>query len=200
MTYVVRRVVGCLIVIGVLSGCGGPAGQASSAATTSSTPTRSVPPASGAGCADAGDLGDVADKGFVDALKKIPTTSTFATYAALDATRATKLNALEGVTAFVPVDSAWSAIDATQAQQLADPSWQGAAVEYALVPQTFLPEDFAAGKTGAMPTYRAVGAILAGGRNGESIVLNGVATVICGPVRFGGGLLYLTDRVLLPSA
>ncbi|WP_194291395.1 fasciclin domain-containing protein [Cumulibacter manganitolerans] len=200
MTYLVRRVVGCLMLLGVLSACGGPGGAVSSAATTSGTPTRSAPPASGAGCAEAGELGDLADKGFVDALKKIPTTSTFATYAALDPTRAKKLNALQGVTAFVPVDSAWSAVDATQAQQLADPAWQGAAVEYALVPQTVLPEDVAAGKTGAMPTYRAVGATLAGGRNGDSIVLNGVATVICGPVAFGGGLLYLTDRVLLPSS
>ena len=199
MSYAVRRVLVGVFLLAVLAACGGP-GTAKSAATTSTTPSRPVPQPAGAGCAEAGDLAQLADKNFVDALKAIPSAATFASYATLDSTRVKKLNAVRGVTAFVPLDSAWTHLDATQAQQLADPMWQGAAVEYALVPELVLPEDFAAGKTGAMPTYRSASATLSGVQAGEGVVLNGVANVVCTSIAFDGGLIYLTDRVLVPNA
>lgn len=199
MTLGVRsRVLGVLLAAATLGGCGGP-GE-SPAPSSSSSASRSTPPPGGSNCADAGDISALADLGLVDALKKMPGTTTFAGYASLDEARVKKLNALWGVTVFVPVDAAFGSLDQTQVAQLADPAWQAAAVEYAIVAGTFLPEDFASGKAQAMPTFRAAGAVLSAGQSGGTTVINGTAKAICTALPFDGGLIYLTDRVLLPPS
>lgn len=200
MPHAARRAIAAALLLSALTGCSGPR-EVTPAQSSSTVTQRSTPPPSGGGCADAGDLSALADEGFIDALKAMPATTKFAQYATLDPTREKKLNALDGVTAFVPVDSAWTRLDPTTAQQLADPAWQGAAVEYALVPKVYLPEDFAGEATAAMQTFRGVGAVLSGTSAAGGILLNGgAAQVVCAAVPFDGGLIYLTDKVLLPSA
>ena len=196
-----RSLIGVALAAGLaLTGCGGP-GPGSAAEVRPTDPAGpSTPPPSGAGCAAAGDIAALAELNLVDAAKQMTATQTFATYLTADADREKQYRSLGGVTAFVPVDSAWTTLDPTAAQQLTDPYWHQAVVEYSLVPAELTPEAFTGGQTGAMQTFRAPGAVLSGHAVGESIVLNGHANVVCSAVPFDGGLIYLIDTVMLPSA
>lgn len=203
MSHVVRRsLIGVALAAGLaLTGCGGP-GPSSAAAgqTTVQTQGQSTPPPAGAGCAATGDLATLAELDLVEAVKEIPTTQTFGIYLTADSARQAQYTGLGGVTVFVPVDSAWTKLDATQTQQLADPFWRQAVVEYALVPAEIAPAAFSGGETAALQTFRAPEAVLSGQRIGDTIVLNGHANVVCSAVPFDGGLIYLIDTVMFPSA
>lgn len=193
------RLLASVALLAVVAGCGGP-GQQSSAPSSSAAPSTSAAAPSGPGCVDPGDLAKLTDKGLVDAMSAMPQTTQFAAYAALDKARTKKLNSLSGVTAFVPVDAAWAKLDEATVAKLADPTWQAAAVEYALVAATYAPDDFDSGKTQSMATFRAAGSTLSGAQTPDGIVLNGAARVSCSAIPFEGGLIYLTDTVLLPPA
>lgn len=203
MSYAVRRSwAGVALSVGlVVTGCAGPSSSSVSAADTApSTTTRALPSPTGAGCAATGDLAEVAELNLIEATKKIASTQTFATYLAEDPGSQKQYGSLDGVTAFVPVDSAWAKLDASALQKLAEPGWRRALVEYAVVPVELPPEAFTGEQTSAMQTFRAPGEVLSGHTSGEAIVLNGQANVVCSAIPFDGGLIYLLDTVLLPAA
>ena len=184
-----------------LTGCSGGPGPKEAAAQSTVKPTeQQVPPPSGAGCAAAGDVAELAELNLLEATEAIASTQTFSTYLAEDPSKQKQYSSLGGVTVFVPVDSAWTKLDAAAAQQLEDPSWHQAVVEYALVPTELAPDAFTGEQTSAMQTFRAPGEVLSGHTVGETIVLNGHANVLCSAIPFDGGLIYLVDTVMLPSS
>ena len=168
--------------------------------STTASAQPSLPPPPGDGCAAAGDIAEFAELNLVEAVQEIPSTQTFATYLTANAASEKQYASLDEVTAFVPVDSAWTKLDEAAAAQLQDPSWHQALVEYSLVPAELAPEAFAGGETDAMPTFYAPDAVLSGHTVSGTIVLNGQANVVCSAVPFDGGLIYLTDTVMLPSS
>lgn len=184
-----------------LTGCGGGPGSSSSTEQTASeSAQQSLPPPSGEGCAAAGDTAALAELSLVEAVQLIPSAQTFATYLTADPSAEQQYASLGEVTAFIPVDSAWTKLDAAAAEQLQDPSWHRAVVEYALVPAELAPEAFAGEETSAMQTFRAPDAVLSGHMVGGTIVLNAQTNVVCSAIPFDGGLIYLTDTVMLPPS
>lgn len=196
----VRRALVVTVLAVALAGCSGPGESSSSDETSTSAAATTAPPPSGAGCAGAGDLGDVSELTFVDALQALPVATGFTGYATGDPERAKKLNALDGVTAFVPVDTAWQALDEPTAQALADPAVQQGVVEYALVAQTVLPQDIVDGDAKSLATFRGPNVTVSVVQAGEEIRINSAASVVCSAIPFDGGYLYLTDRLLLPPS
>lgn len=202
MSHVVRRsTIGVALATCVsLAGCGGgPVSGAAAGAAPASTAAKSYPSPAGAGCAGVGDIEALAELGLVEAVTKIGTAQTFAGFLAADPARQKQYAGLGGVTVFVPVDSAWTKLDAAGMQKMADPYWHQAVVEYSIVSAEMLPQAFTGQETSAMPTFRAPGEMLSGTMVGETIVLNGHANVLCSSIRFDGGLIYLIDSLLFPS-
>lgn len=200
MPAVGRRALAVAALAVVLSGCGGPPDTSSSASSAPSAAPTTVPPPSGVGCVGAGDLGELSELPLVDALKSLPVTTAFAGYAAADPERAKKLNALSGVSAFVPVDAAWQTLDEATTQALADPAIQQSVVEYALVAQAVLPQDITDGDAKALATFRGPDVMMSVVQAGDETRINSAASVVCSAIPFDGGYLYLTDRLLLPPS
>lgn len=202
MSHVVRRSsIGVALAAALaLTGCGGPGSSTAAGESVTESAQQSLPPPSGDGCAAVGDIAELAELNLVEAVQEIPSTQTFATYLTADPASEKQYSSLGGVTAFVPVDSAWTKLDEAAAAQLQDPSWHQAVVEYLLVPTELTPEAFAGEETNAMPTFYAPDAVLSGNTVSGTIVLNAQANVVCSAVPFDGGLIYLTDTVMLPSS
>lgn len=203
MSHVVRRsLIGVALgaTVATATGCGGSGPDAAAGTSASPSTADSRPAPSGDGCAAVGDAADLAELDLIDVVNEIPTTQTFAAYLAAAVPAQQQFGSLTGVTAFVPVDSAWTKLDEATAAQLTDVTWQQALVEYSLVPAEHPPEAFGGSDTAAMPTFRAPDAVLSGQTVSGTIVLNGQASVVCAAVPFDGGLLYLVDTVMLPPS
>lgn len=202
MSLAVRRSLtgGVLAVVVTLSGCGGSSPEetpdsSADASVSSSSAEPTLPPPSGPGCEAVGDIAPFSEMDLIEALHAIPSTQTFATYLAEDESAAGKYGMLDGVTAFVPVDSAWTKLDEASVEDLEDPDRRIHAVQYALVPIEVAPDELAGAE---LPTFRAPDVVLTGAASGNGIMLNGSAKVLCSAIPFDGGLIYLTDTLLLP--
>ncbi|GAB3293051.1 fasciclin domain-containing protein [Epidermidibacterium keratini] len=180
-----------------LSACGGVQERASTpSATTTTTPP---PAASGPQCASLGGdaLPELSDKTLSEAAAAMPGTVTYSGFLQANADRAEQLDKARGVSVFIPADPAFTAMDADTAAKLADPAWGLALLEYSVVTQTVLPD--ALNTTAAeLPTVRSQDAQITTAPVNGAPLLNGAAGVLCASIAFDGGVIYLTDKVLLP--
>ncbi|MEU8245804.1 fasciclin domain-containing protein [Nonomuraea sp. NPDC048916] len=161
--------------------------------TTSPTPTSGAGPV-GPGCASVEkSLPSIADKPVGTALSEIPELSTLS-QAVKKAGLEEKLNSAKAITLFAPDNQALQAIPAdTRDKLMADKEKLVKILSYHVVEGKKTPAEL----TGATLKTLQGGELTVKG-SGEKLMINN-ANVVCGGVPTRNAMVYIIDKVLMPS-
>ncbi|HUC57109.1 MAG TPA: fasciclin domain-containing protein [Streptosporangiaceae bacterium] len=151
----------------------------------------------GAGCGFIPDHGDgsfhaISGQRVVNATSSQPQLSVF-TSAIKSASLSGKLDKMKSFTLFVPVNSAFAALDKSDVSFLRKQSNLVQVVRRQVVPERITPARIASG--GSVTTL--AGSKLTLGKSGSDYRVD-QATVVCGNIKAANGTIYVIDRVLLP--
>lgn len=187
-------------VLTATTGCGVKE-RAPAAVATTSQPSISIAAPTGAGCESLLGAISVVDRPLSEALAAIPATASYAgLVAAAEGDLPKKLDGAVGLTVFVPVDEAFTTMTPETAALLADPAWVRSLIEYLVVPSIVQPADIEPGAAEALITLRGPAAPLTVTSDGSTLLLNGQAPSVCGPIGYASGVIYLIDELVLPPA
>jgi Fasciclin domain len=151
----------------------------------------------GAGCGfipvrGAGSFGSISGQRVVNATSSQPQLSVFSS-AIKSASLTGELDRMKSFTLFVPVNSAFAALDKSDVTFLRKQSNLVQVVRRQVVPMRITPTRMAMG--GSVTTI--TGSKLTLGKSGGSYRVD-QATVVCGNIKTANGTIYVIDRVLLP--
>jgi hypothetical protein len=151
----------------------------------------------GAGCGfipkhGAGSFGSISGQRVVTATAGNPQLSVF-TSAIKSASLSGELDRMKSFTLFVPVNSAFAALQKSEVSFLREHSNLVQVVRRQVVPARITPARMARG--GSVTTL--AGSRLTLGKSGSSYRVD-QATVVCGNIKTANGTIYVIDRVLLP--
>jgi uncharacterized surface protein with fasciclin (FAS1) repeats len=139
-----------------------------------------------------GSFGSMTGQPTVTATASNPQLSVF-TSAIKSASLTGKLNRMHSYTLFVPVNSAFEALDKSDVAFLHKQSNLVTVIRRQVVPARISPARIASG--GSVTTL--AGSKLTLGKSGSAYRVN-QATVVCGNIRTSNGTIYVIDKVLLP--
>ena len=185
----------------VAVGCGtsppSPATPTAGAPLPLSGPSPAATRPVGAGCGfiptrGAGSFGSISGQRVVKAASGNPQLSVF-TSAIRSAALGGELDRMKSFTMFVPVNSAFAALDKSDISFLRKQSNLVQVVRRQVVPTRITPARMARG--GSVTTL--AGSKLTLGKSGGAYRVD-QATVVCGNIKASNGTIYVIDRVLLP--
>ncbi len=151
----------------------------------------------GAGCGfiprhGAGSFSSISGQKVVNAAASNPQLSVYSS-AIKSAALTGELDKMKSFTVFVPVNSAFGALDKSDVAYLRKPSNLVQVVRRQVVPTRITPTRIARG--GSVTTV--AGSKLTLGKSGSAYRVD-QATVVCGNIKAANGTIYVIDRVLLP--
>lgn len=107
------------------------------------------------------------------------------------------LNSAQNITVFAPANSAFAKVPATSLTALlANKAGLTSVLTYHVIGQRLSPSQLLAG--GSFKTLNGATVKVTG--SGENIMVNGMASVVCGNVQTANATVYIIDSVLMPPA
>ncbi len=194
-----------------LAACGSSDSKTDAGAAAAPTTTTEMPSAApsatdmmtnfGSGCAAVPT--DASNKGSFQAMAQVPVATAASgnpllstlVSAVKQAGLVDSLNSASGITVFAPTNDAFNKIPAaTLKKVLADKKTLTSILTYHVVPQKLAPADLA----GTHKTLEGGSLTVSG--SGQSFMVDGKASVICGNVQTANATVYIIDSVLMPKS